>query len=213
MASYDWARTDASSVTSLGQVAARICDSAMASSDTVTVISPALACIHRSWVTSTGCRLHFIPSRWHGKVIASCHHAVCQHESTWLRSQEANRKQWPQVMRLSERRMNAIVFVYLFSAWPLPLTAVSLTVWGWQFTSVYLDSRLLLFGYESWILFSFPSGDAGASCYGYNTSWLRETPCEINLTSEACSFCLSLSLPLMLFWLARSLFRSSAPCE
>lgn len=31
----------------------------------------------------------------------------------------------------------------------------------------------------------------GASCYGYSTSWLSETPCEINLTSETYFFCLS----------------------
>lgn len=31
----------------------------------------------------------------------------------------------------------------------------------------------------------------GASCYGYSTSWFRETPCEINLTSETYLFCLS----------------------
>lgn len=54
--------------------------------------------------------------------------------------------------------------------------------------------RLLLFGYESWILFSFPWGDAGCQLL-----WLhyivaqRETPCKINLTSETYSFvCLSL---------------------
>ena len=38
----------------------------------------------------------------------------------------------------------------------------------------------------------------GASCYGYSTSWLGETPCEINLTSETYSFCLSFSLSLSL---------------
>lgn len=47
-----------------------------------------------------------------------------------------------QVMWLAPRlwRMDVIVFVYLFSALPVLLTAVSLTVWGWQFTSVYLES-------------------------------------------------------------------------
>ncbi len=33
---------------------------------------------------------------------------------------------------------------YLFSPWPLLLTSVSLTVWGWQFTSVYLDSQAVV---------------------------------------------------------------------
>lgn len=43
-----------------------------------------------------------------------------------------------------KRTEDVIVFVYLFSASPLLLTAVSLTVWGWQFTSVYLDSQAVV---------------------------------------------------------------------
>lgn len=50
-----------------------------------------------------------------------------------------------------------------------PLTAVSLTVWGWQFTSVYLDAQAVWI----WITFSsrIPLQEIlVASCYGYSKS-------------------------------------------
>lgn len=88
------------------------------------VPNPVLVCIHRSWLTSTAASFYFVPSCWHDKVITLLpSRGVSAGEST-----------------LAERG-GVIVSVYLFSAWPLLLAAVSLTVWGWHFTSVYLDSQ------------------------------------------------------------------------
>lgn len=108
--------------------------------------------------------------------------------------------------------MDAIVFVYLFSSWPRLLAAVSLTVWGWQFTSVYLDSQpVVVWIYMNHESFSHSIQEMlGASCYGYATSRLRETPCEINLTDETYSLCPSSSLSPTLYKLARSLVH---PCS
>lgn len=48
------------------------------------------------------------------------------------------------MIRLNEQRMNVIVFVHLFPAWPLLFTDVSLTVRWWQFTSEYFDSQAVV---------------------------------------------------------------------
>lgn len=97
--------------------------------------------------------------------------------------------------------------LFVLSLAPPPPQAVSLTVWGWHFTSVYLDSPAVVVWI--WIMnpFSHSHQDMpGASCYGYSTSWLRETLCEINLTRETYFFCLTVSLSPLLFSVAPGLF-------
>lgn len=93
-----------------------------------------LVCIHRSWLTSKAASLTFLhPSGM--KIyyfLPSCDLSVQVNMAETTRGKQKT------------MRMIVIVFVYLFSTWPLLLTAVSLTVWGWQFTSVYLDSQAVV---------------------------------------------------------------------
>lgn len=149
------------------------------------------------------CQFYFTVSCWHDEVTASRRHALCRLKSTQLRSREAKGKTMTTSDEAVELREDDVIsFVCLFSAWPLLLTAVSLPVWGWQFTSVYLDSRLLLFGYESWLLFSFPSGDAGRQLLWLQYVVAQRDTLQDNFfffTSEMCFFCLSVSLSLMRF--------------
>lgn len=91
-----------------------------------------LVCIHRSWLTSKAASLTFLhPSGMKKLLLFTILRFVSTSQHGWNHKRQT-------------MRMIVIVFVYLFSTWPLLLTAVSLTVWGWQFTSVYLDSQAVV---------------------------------------------------------------------
>lgn len=86
------------------------------------------------------------------------------------------KSKWPQVVRMKQ---SVIAFVYLFSAWPLLFTAVSLTVWGWQFfLSIFGFSGCCCLGMNHESSSRSLQEMLDASCYGYSASWL--TPCAIH---------------------------------
>lgn len=78
---------------------------------------------------------------------------------------------------MKERRIHVIVFVYLLGP-----SSSQLSAWlsgGGSLPQYIWILRLLLFGYESWILFTFPSGDAGRQLlWLQNIMAQRDTLCE-----------------------------------
>lgn len=124
-------------------------------------LTRAIACIKAASLTV----LHSALLAWRTYYFLPSCSFVATSQRGWDHKRQT-KKQWPRVMRFrrSERRTRLIVFVCLFYAWPLLLTDVSLTVWGWLFTSVYLDSQAVVVWI--WITDPFffshsPSGDAG----------------------------------------------------
>lgn len=140
------------------------------------------------------------PPRCPDKHITSYRHAVCQRESTWLGPREADGKQRPR----AKAGTDAIVFVYLFSPWPRPLTAATPAVCGRRFTSVYLDSQAV--AVWTGILFSFPPGGAGCQLL-----WLHHIVAHRDTLRDKFDRRLASLLGVSPFELPRSLVRCPAP--
>lgn len=119
----------------------------------------ALVCSNRKWLTGEAASL----TLGLGDVIASHHRAVCQCESTWLRSLEANRQQWPQVMplRWSEWRRDVILFI-CFVFGPSSSSGCQPDCLGVAlYFSIFGFSGCCCLDMNHESVFSFPSGHAG----------------------------------------------------
>lgn len=128
------------------------------------------------------------------RQTTSYHHAACQYESTWWKSPETKVTTSDVVRAKHTTDEFDCIFVYLFSAWPLPLTAVSLNVWGWHFTSVYLDSQAVV---VVWIWITNPFLIPFRRCWvpvamATVHHGFRKTPCEMEIVRLVSFVCPSL---------------------
>lgn len=141
-----------------------------------------LVCIHRSWLTNKAASLTFLHPSGMKKLLLF----------TILRFVSTSQHGWNHKRQTENNEDDCDCFcLFVFYLAPPPHSCqpdclgvtVYLSIFGFS-GCCCLDMNHESFSHSLQELL-------GASCYGYSTSWFRETPCEINLTSETYLFCLS----------------------
>lgn len=124
-------------------------------------LNPALVCIHRSWLTSRAASFTlFHPAGMTNLLLLTIMQFVslCQHD--WVHKRQTENK----VHKLCGEGNRGWMWLFLFICFLLGPSSSKLSVWlcgGGSLPQNIWIPGLLLFGYESWIFFTFPLGDAG----------------------------------------------------